>query len=380
MKFFEDVVKQVSKHDQIVCGDTYIYERNLESTVFVLCDGIGSGIYANIAAINCASRLIELTRAGVSMSSICEMVADSMHRARQEQFPFCAFSMVRILNDGQFTVYTYESPRPVLIKDGVAVSVKPIFFETQYEVVGEFSGILNMGDCLLLFSDGITQAGMGRGYSYGIGEDGVAKHCNLRLDQGMEVYETSNEILKMTAGLCANRYEDDMTVAALHCREANQLTVLTGPPSQKSKDREFVEKFMNIPGIHVVSGSTTADIVARELKKEIELVNMGTYFGAPPEYKMEGMELVTEGAVMLNQVCNILGVNPDQFVQNSAVERLCSLMLNADVITFLVGNASNEAHSSLAFKQMGIRHRQTTVKLIAEKLKKMGKLVVEEYY
>jgi ferredoxin len=38
-------------------GVPYTIERTFESTFFVLCDGIGSGVYANIAAITCANRM-----------------------------------------------------------------------------------------------------------------------------------------------------------------------------------------------------------------------------------------------------------------------------------------------------------------------------------
>ncbi|MDD4583763.1 MAG: hypothetical protein PHR60_06185, partial [Eubacteriales bacterium] len=130
----------------------------------------------------------------------------------------------------------------------------------------------------------------------------------------------------------------------------------------------------------VVCGSTTADIVSRELDREVKLVRPGTSFDSPPEYGIEGIDMVTEGAVMLNQVYNILEETSDQFIENTVVERLCSLMQNVDVITFLIGNAINDAHTSLVFKQMGVRLRHTTVKLIAECLRKMGKLVIEEYW
>ena len=380
MKFFEDIVKQKPKHNQIVCGDTFLCERTLESTVFVLCDGIGSGVYANIAAITCANRLIELSRGGISMRSACRTVADSMHRAKEEDIPFSAFSAVKILNDGQFIVYNYEAPSPILLKGGIARTLKPTFHQAGYEVIGESSGILDIGDGLMLISDGVTQAGLGHGHSFGIGADGIEKYVNRKMNHGENLYGIPDDILEMSAEVCGGYYGDDTTVAILHCRTASQLTVLTGPPAHRSRDREFVEKFMSMPGFRVVCGSTTADIVSRELDREVKLVRPGTSFDSPPEYGIEGIDMVTEGAVMLNQVYNILEETSDQFIENTVVERLCSLMQNVDVITFLIGNAINDAHTSLVFKQMGVRPRHTTVKLIAECLRKMGKLVIEEYW
>jgi hypothetical protein len=346
----------------------------------VLCDGIGSGIYANIAAISCANRLIELFRTGISLRYACENVADSMHRARKEEIPFSAFSVAKVLNDGQFTVYTYEAPSPILIKDKRAQLLKPHFYTANYEIIGESSGTLAIGDSLVLCSDGATQAGLGNGYFFGIEARGVVDYINCRLSQGSNIFDLPQDIIKMCSRVSGGIYADDTTVAVLQCREAAQLTVLSGPPSVKSKDRVIAERFISAPGIRVVCGSTTADILSRELHKEARLVKGSGSYGAPPEYTMDGVDMVTEGAAMLNQVYNILGENPEQFLEDTATERLCSHMQRADIVTFLVGTAINEAHKALLFKQMGIRPREATIKLISEQLKKMGKLVVEEHF
>jgi len=379
LKFYEDTVRQVNKQNQIVCGDMVVCERTIESTIFVLCDGIGSGIYANIAAITCANRLMELAKSGLSMRTACEMVADSMHRAREEQIPFSAFSAVKILKDGQFTVYSYESPNPVLIRSGVARALKPAFFQAGYEVVGECFGTLEHEDAILLFSDGISQAGLGRGNSLGIGSEGVAEFCNRSLLPHGVTKQIPIELLDHVASLSGGKHEDDSTVVLLECRPATQLNILSGPPSHRSRDGEFIRRFMEMPGYHCICGSTTADIAGRELKLPVKLLNAGTSFGSPPEYALEGVDMVTEGAIILNQVYNILGEPYNALEGDSVVERLCGLMRAADVITFLVGNAINEAHDALVFKQIGIRPRHVAIRLLSEKLREMGKLVVEQY-
>jgi hypothetical protein len=379
LKFFEDTIVQATKNKKIVCGDACLCERTLDFTEFVLCDGIGSGVYANIAAIACASRLIELFKAGVSQGSACEMVAASMHRARVEDIPFSAFSAARILHDGQFTVYSYEAPSPIYIKDGTAIALKPHYHTAGDEVIGECSGTLGIGDSLILSSDGATQAGIGHGYTYGLGSDGLADYVNQCLSRGLHLQELPQKIIEMTAAISAGKHEDDTSIALLTCRNAAEITMLTGPPSVKSKDRSFVERFMLSPGTRVVCGSTTAEILSRELKREMTLKSAGSSFGNPPEYIMDGVEMITEGAVMLNQINNIIGENPESFTLSSPVERLCALLLKADVITFMVGRSVNDAHSKLVFKQLGIRPREAAIKLLTGKLKQLGKLVIEEY-
>lgn len=379
MKFFEDTVSQRNKYSQSVCGDAVLCDRTVESTVFVLCDGIGSGVYANIAAITCANRLMELARSGISMRSVCELVAESMHRAREEQIPFAAFTAVKVLKDGQFTVYSYESPQPLLLRGGIARPLKPTFLPAGYEVVGESFGTLEEGDGILLFSDGISQAGLGRGHGLGIGSAGAAEFCTRRLALHRNSRQLPEELLDHVSELCAGRHEDDSTVVLLECRPAVQLAVLTGPPSHRTRDGEFIRRFVAQPGKHVICGSTTADIAGRELGRPVRLVSAGTSMGTPPEYAIEGIDLVTEGAILLNQVYNILPEPGDELAGQSPVERVCLLMQEADVITFYVGNSINDAHNALVFKQIGIRPRHTAVRLIAERLRAMGKLVIEHY-
>ena len=184
----------------------------------------------------------------------------------------------------------------------------------------------------------------------------------------------------MTKDISGGRCQDDTTLAMLQCRESNQLTIATGPPQSRSKDRDYVNRFMKTPGSHVVCGSTTADIVASELGKELKYKKPGTAFGAPPEYEIEGVDMTTEGAMMLNQVYNILDEPLESLTDATPVERLAKLIHRADVITLLHGKSMNEAHSDLIFKQIGIRPRHVIVNLLEKKLEDMGKLVIMVQY
>ncbi|MDR1891795.1 MAG: serine/threonine-protein phosphatase [Oscillospiraceae bacterium] len=380
MNFYEDMVCQEKKTDYLVCGDWTLCERTAGGTTFVLCDGIGSGVYANIAAIACAERLMELARTGMSLRAACETVAASMHRARKEDIPFSAFSAALILPDGQFAVYTYEAPEAILLQNGTASVLKPRFYTAGYEVIGEVTGTLYSGNTLLLSSDGVTQAGLGYGRGMGIGIEGVAGFINRSRATQEDIHELPRKIVDMCADLCAGRHEDDTTLALVHCREARELTVLTGPPAKPSEDKSCVRDFMSAAGLKVICGSTTTDIVARVLGEKVEMLKLNKGLGAPPEYAIEGIDLVTEGAIMLSQVYNILDEPQELFVENSAVERFCVMLREADVIRLMIGNAANDAHESLLFKQVGVRVRRTIVRLIADRLRQKGKLVLEKYY
>jgi len=380
MKFFDDYLCQKNKKAHMICGDYCGCARTPTGMIYVVCDGIGSGIYANISAINCASRILELFHGGMSIRLTSETVAASMNRARKEDIPFSAFSAVVILPDGQFTAYSYEAPTPVLVQNSHATVLTPRFYTAGFEVIGEVSGVLHQGDALLLFSDGVSQAGLGHGYGVGIGSDGVADYINRNHHPEHNVAELPKWIVEMCKTVSAGNYEDDTTLALIHCREAKEMTLLTGPPSKQSLDRSYASELMNMPGQKIICGSTTVDIIARELGLEVVTLSMGNSFGQLPEYWIEGTDLVTEGAITLNQVYNILDEPEDHLSENSVAERLCLMLHGADVIHLMIGNAVNTAHEDLIFKQIGVHVRKATIQRIAEKLKNMGKLVIERYY
>jgi len=382
MKFFDDYLCQKNKKNHEVCGDFCLYERTATGMIYVLCDGVGSGIYANISAITCANRILELIRGGMSIRMTSETVAASMHRARKEDIPFAAFTVAVIAPDGKFTAYSYESPNPIFIKNGHASVLTPRFYTAGFEVIGESSGMLNMGDSLIMFSDGVSQAGLGHGHGMGIGSDGVSSYINMNFKRDDGISELPNRIVNMCKSVSGGNAEDDTTLALLHCREAKELTLLTGPPSKRTMNNNYAKTFIKMPGQKIICGSTTTDIIAEELGLKVEILSMSTdkSFGQLPEYHIEGIDLVTEGAITLNQVNNILDEPSHRLTGNTVAERLCLMLHEADVIYLMIGNAANSAHEDLIFKQTGVHLRKHVIRQIAESLKNMGKLVVEQYY
>ncbi|MDR2459947.1 MAG: SpoIIE family protein phosphatase [Deltaproteobacteria bacterium] len=379
MKFISDHVTQNYKTGYQICGDYCLCSRSQAGTLFLLCDGIGSGIYANIAAISCAERINEMYCLGLSLSFASETVAKSMHRARSEDIPFSAFSAALIRPDGQFIIYTYEAPLPILVRKETATVLNPRFYTVDFEVLGESIGRLEIGDFLFFSSDGVTQSGMGHGYSFGIGSEGIADFINRNYDSSLGMEPLADKISAFCARLNGGPFEDDTTLAILQCREANELTILTGPPSKKHLDEVYAKSIFEAPGKRIVSGSTTAELVARELDLPLTMLNMDGNLGLPPEYYIAGVDLVAEGAVTLNQVYNVLD-DPIDLFPESVVKRFCEMLHEADVIHLKVGMAINEAHESLLFKQLGVRIRRTTLQKLTEKLRDMGKLVLEKYY
>jgi uncharacterized protein YjgD (DUF1641 family) len=95
-------------------------------------------------------------------------------------------------------------------------------------------------------------------------------------------------------------------------------------------------------------------------------------FTAPPEYSINGIDLVMEGAVTLNQAYNILEEDVED--GEEGVLKLCSLLRQADIVRLFEGMALNTAHDDITFKQMGILKRPIIMQFLNDKLVKMGKV------
>ena len=360
------------------CGDVVGSQRNEAATSVVCADGIGSGIRAHIAAELCVSRLLEMLRLGMSLRKAVGSVVRSMERNREPGSVFTAFSVARILNDGLTTVMSYEAPPVALLSRRHALLLPSHSIELGGTLVTESECYLEPGEGLLLMSDGITQAGIGRGMPYGWQTEGVLRFADSCLSDG----HSPKELACMVHDHARNSWGeggDDCTVVTAWCRRGQILNILTGPPSKKDQDGAIVRRFMQAEGLTAVCGGTTAEIVARVLGKSIRMANDPASLIAPPRFEIPTVDLVTEGAVTLNQVYNVLDEDLNDLIEISGVTELCALIQVSDRINFIVGQAKNQASGDISFRQAGILTREHIVPLIAAKLRAAGKLVVVEY-
>ena len=102
---------QASKYPQGPCGDVIVQYRTELATDIILCDGIGSGMRAYIAATMHATRLQTLLQSGFSLRRAFSGLVATLDNWRDPEKPYAAVSVARILNDGEATVLTYDAPR-----------------------------------------------------------------------------------------------------------------------------------------------------------------------------------------------------------------------------------------------------------------------------
>jgi hypothetical protein len=367
-------IAQTAKRHGEPCGDVVVSDRNEGHTTLMCVDGVGSGMRARIAAKMCASRFCTLMQNEFSLRSAFTSLAETMDRWRDPAKPYAAFTVARIRNDGVATSLSYDAPAPILIgtRQATLLEAKPL--QWGKALVTETQSRLEPGEGLLLMSDGITQAGIGAAYANGWGPEGVVRFVSHSLLLGHQVQNIPRLVHREATRLWRTA-GDDCTAAVAYCRSGNVVSLFTGPPADERHDELAVRRFMELPGTKVVCGGTTADLIARWLGERVHLEQDPISMVAPPRYEIAGIDLVTEGAVTLNQTYNLLDTDESQLRENSGVTELCKRLREADCIHILYGVARNTAMDMVSFRQQGILPRDQIVPHLVDKLRAAGKLV-----
>jgi hypothetical protein len=226
-------------------------------------------------------------------------------------------------------------------------------------------------------SDGVTQAGLGGSRPRGWGVGDVATFVTRQRRTGLSADELPAAVHRQAMEYWGHA-GDDITACLLRLRTGRTLNLLTGPPTDKRQDRAVVQRFLERSGEKVVCGGTTASVVAGASGREVRTERCSSDVLAPPASRIEGIDLVTEGAVTLNQVANLLNVQPHELPEQGPVAELVRKLLAADRVRMLVGLARNPAAGDVSLKQLGVLQRETIIERLAETLRAAGKLVTIE--
>jgi hypothetical protein len=345
--FFDVGTASLNRHGEELCGDQVKVHRTADKTVVVLSDGLGSGVKANILARLTAEIVVTMFREEAPLQDVIETVAGTLPLCQVRRIAYATFIIVEIQHHtGNFKVINFDSPPAFLLKRGRLSPLKQRTEVIQGKTLGISEGTLERGDLLGLISDGVLYAGMGVTMNFGWGWDGIGAF--LERVYHMEAYAADvivRAVLRKTNDLYNAQPGDDATFVAIAVRQPNRLVVLTGPPTDKAKDKAIVDRFLNFDGRKVICGGTTGNIVARQLGKSIESDMATLRFDLPPIGLLEEVDLVTEGVLTLSTSLHLLKECkgelrslPDD--RNGAV-LLSRELLRSDSILFLAGEKVN---------------------------------------
>ena len=361
---------QNSKNLRGKCGDRFWIKRDSNGTKILLIDGMGSGAKAFMYATLCLGRFEELLENGFTPKEAFERIVSMMKDAKTNNGPYAAVLFAVIRKSGNVTIFNYEMPGAIIINEhGYAFSAdfKPVF--TAKELFWESNFFLRTNEYILFFTDGVTEAGEGKS----IDDICVMVHTFLRKSE--KVNDILEFLKKYVYEADNNNFGDDTTILLCHKRKANVTNIITAPPLLKESDEQFVNQFLDMPGYKIIAGSKTAEIVAEISNKELVKTGFDIANYDFPAYELDGIELVVEGTVTLNEVYNILTKTKSY----KGIQRVLLLFTHylylADVINIFWGKSNNISHKNIDFVKKGILLREELIPNFAKKLEEEGKEV-----
>lgn len=346
---------QCCKHGELALGDHFLLKRlkDQKRIIAVLSDGLGSGVKANVLSSLTATMAAQFTERFVDIQQSAQTIMRSLPVCKQRKISYATFTIFDMTEKGLAQVIEYDNPALILLRGGQSVPfekqqitvetsdyLRNPLFQAKFQVEPE--------DRVVIVSDGVVQAGMGsRIYPLGWGLAQVRQYaCDCIAEEPtISARELSRKIVLKAREYDALLARDDITCGVLYVRQPRQLLLVSGPPFAKERDRVLAETLAEFPGKTIVSGGTTAAIVARELDRTLSVDMRRFDKEIPPMSIMPGIDLVTEGILTLRKAVDLLEqrVALESLPENGA-GAIVRHLINSDVITLIVGTRINEAH------------------------------------
>jgi hypothetical protein len=354
--FIEVDYYQHCKSGQRIAGDVFLLSRRKEDgrIVCTLSDGLGSGVKANVLANLTATMARKFVMEQMDLCASAEIIMNTLPVCSVRKISYSTFSIADISRNGKARIIEYDNPRALYFRGDSAIATPlqevPLkrkgAFREETLTLSEFT--MQVGDRLVFYSDGVSQSGMGtRSYPLGWRRENLEKAVGgmIRGNPEIGARDLSHAVCnqaRLNDGLSAR---DDITCAVIYFRKPRTLLLVTGPPVEREKDREMASLFSTFTGRKVISGGSTAAIVARELGREVRLRLHSGNDDIPPASSMKGADLVTEGLITLSRLASVLEKRsePSRLPQGP-LRSYMELLLDSDAIHFIVGTKINEAH------------------------------------
>lgn len=383
--FIETSWGSLLKWGEELCGDRVELVKQENGVLLVLSDGLGSGVKANILAGLTSKIITSMVTAGAELKDVVDTIASTLPVCKVREVAYSTFTMMQVDHEGNAYLVEFDNPTVILLRNGKRVFIPWVEQNISGKQIREAHLKLKLGDIAVTFSDGIIHAGVGRLLNLGWQHENVVQFLEETWQADDTAYDVQHRLLNECNSLYQGHPGDDTTVAALRICVPNPCCVMVGPPVHPEDDEEVVGELLACPGIKVVCGGTTSQIVSKRLGKELKILLQYISPEVPPIATMEGIDLVTEGVVTLGKTLEIL----EQYEETKDPELLIAkkdgahllaetLVEKCTSVKFIVGRALNPAHQNPDMP-ISLSIKLRLVKDISECLKRLGKPTTLKY-
>jgi len=378
--FYEWGARQLNKRGEELCGDAFAVSRKRDSITLALADGLGSGVKASILATLTTRIAMHLLENELPLAEVVETLSRTLPVCEIRKLAYSTFAIAQFFSDGRVRVVEFDAPPCIFLHQR-----KQRQLPYQERIIGgktireSFFGV-EPGDWVVFVTDGVLNAGIGGAYPLGWGWEQTARFLDSRSHPALSAQDLADSVANAVRDLYVGNPGDDVSVLVIKVRRKLSATILTGPPSDPSKDEEVARTFIERRGLHAVCGGSTAKMVARHIGAPLGVDLETMRENVPATAHIEGLDLVTEGILTLTRTLELLRAGATRAtvqLQTDGAAALLRLLLSADHVHFIVGLAVNPAHQNPNLpRQLGMK--LTIVREIAEELTRRGTEVTVE--
>lgn len=378
----------LNKKGEQLCGDNVeVVERDENSTVVVLADGLGSGVKANILSKLTAKIISTMMANRMSLEDCVATIASTLPVCEVRKVAYSTFTIVQIINNREAEIIQYDNPGVILLRNG-----KNVEFEKTERLIGgkkiyQSRVALEENDAFVMMSDGCIHAGVGERLNFGWQRENIVDFMETMYDRGFTAKTISTILLDECNRLYGGNPGDDTTVCTVRIRHRQPMSLMIGPPSDPKDVEQMMSLFFSKSGKHIVCGGTTSALAAEFLGVPVDTKLEYVDPDIPPISHIRGVDLATEGVITINRVLsyaqNYLQDN-EKYTQWSYRKDGASLIARmlfeeATDINFFVGRAINPAHQNPNLP-INFSIKMRLVDELVDCLGRMGKRVKVNYY
>ncbi|MCT4639677.1 MAG: SpoIIE family protein phosphatase [Bacteroidales bacterium] len=381
--FYIEIDCAQKNHDgERICGDVFLSKKieGEDRIITVLSDGMGHGVKANILATLTATMALNFAKEHKDPATTADTIMNTLPVCSVRKISYSTFTIIDIENNKDITILEYDNPRTTVFRDNKIFDPpwQCIILNSEKNAGKEIytcSFELQQGDRIVFWSDGIAQSGLGTNkYPFGWGLENAQEYVAglLNKDSRLSASDLAKKVVNRAVANDIYKSKDDTSCASIYYREPRKLLVCTGPPYEKEKDKELISAYKNFNGKRVISGATTAEIIANGVGEDIVDSFEFTDNELPPISHMDSAEMITEGILTLSKAGRILeSMNNNTVLGKGPADQIVSLFRESDEIHFIIGTRINIAHQDPTLP-VELEIRRTVVK-------RMGKILEEKF-
>ena len=380
--------KSINHEGEQLCGDHVdIVNQGENSQVIVLADGLGSGVKASILSTLTSKIISTMMAEGLKLEDCVSTIAATLPICSVRGVAYSTFTILHIIENRTVEIIQYDNPEVIFLRNYEVYD----YPKTELNVDGKkmLKSVISLqeDDFMIAMSDGCPHAGIGLAYNFGWKLEDIAAFMQTMASAGY----TAKTLATMLVDQCNKEYGfhpgDDATACVVKVRKREPMNILFGPPRNRDDCDRMMSLFFSKEGKHIICGGTTSSIAAKYLGKPLKASLNFEKSDVPPIAEIEGVDLVTEGVITVNQVLEYAkdALDKNELYEKWSFQRdgasLISRLLfeEATDINFYVGRAVNPAHQNPDLP-ITFNIKMNLVEELSECLRKMGKRIKVSYF